>query len=412
MSISLYPHQKKAIREMKNGCILKGGTGVGKSYTAIAYFYFKVCGGKMSLDGRGSYSPPKTPMDLYIITTAKKRDDGDWLKECASFAISSSRDGSVGGIGLVVDSWNNIKRYIDVSNAFFIFDEQRLVGSGAWAKAFLKISEKNQWIVLSATPGDSWIDYASIFVANGFFKNRTEFIRNHVVYRPFTTFPQIQKYVGEGYLLKLRSKILVDMPYLRHTVRHKHQVFLQHDQKLLDRVIKDRWHIFEDRPLYDVSEMFRVMRKLVNSDESRRKKVVEIHGNHPRLIIFYNFDYELAILRQTCSDAGINYAEWNGNKHESLPESDSWVYLVQYVAGAEGWNCITTDAMLFYSLNYSYKVFEQAQGRIDRINTPYTDLHYYIFRSNTPIDRAIWRTLARKKDFNEREFIKETAVIG
>lgn len=407
MAIKLYPHQLKALKEMKNGIILKGGVGTGKSITSIAYYFIRDSGGNLNVNGTGDFEPFKRPKDLYIITTARKRDGKDWEGECAPFGLSTEREASFGNVKVTVDSWNNIVNYKEVKDAFFIFDEQRLVGSGAWVKAFIKIAKANSWIVLSATPGDNWMDYIPVFVANGFYKNRTEFLRRHVVYNNFSKFPKVDHYVETGILHALRRRVLVDMPYERHTVRHVRNHIVEHDKETFETVLKKRWHIYEERPIRDVAELFLVMRKLVNSDPSRLEAVKKLYEKHPRLIIFYNFNYELDMLRTLKDELGVPVTEWNGHKHEDIPESDSWIYLVQYTAGAEAWNCVSTDTIIFYSLNYSYKINEQAKGRIDRMNTKYTDLNYYILRSSSAIDTAITKSLAGKRSFNEKDYIKE-----
>lgn len=399
--VDLYPHQTKALREMKNGCILRGGVGTGKSRTAIAY-YILDCMGRFKINGAGGFKAMDRPRDLYIITTAKKRDDLEWLDEASNFGIG--RTESLYGTRITVDSWNNILAYKDVQNAFFIFDEQRLVGRGAWVKAFLDIAKRNRWILLSATPGDNWMDYVPVFIANGFYKNRSEFINEHVVFSPYAKFPKVERYTGTGVLDKYRRQILVEMPYSRHTTRHIENYTVDYDKALFDRVWKDRWNVYEDEPIKDVAELFRVARKVVNSDPSRLGAVLKLLEKHPRLIIFYNFNYELEMLRTLKTTLGIDVGEWNGHKHEPVPISDKWVYLVQYTAGAEGWNCITTDAMVYYSLNYSYKINEQGKGRIERLNTPYTDLYYYILRSGSPIDQAIYKSLLTKENFNEKQY--------
>lgn len=393
----------QAVRDLRNGKILRGGVGSGKSRTALAYFVFQVCHGEVPLNGSGTYRPMERPCNLYIISTAKKRDSLEWSREAADFGLSTDGDASQPGVHVTIDSWNNIGRYIHVKDSFFIFDEQRLVGSGAWVKSFLKIVKANQWILLSATPGDTWSDYIPVFLANGFYKNRTEFITRHVVFSRFSKFPKIEKFIDTPRLELFRSDVLVEMPYESHTRRHVENIMVEYDHELFERVTKDRWHIYEDRPLNDIAEMFIVMRKLVNSDPSRIGAVMQLWEKHPRLIIFYNHNHELATLRILADTLNAPVAEWNGHKHQQIPDTNGWLYLVQYTAGAEGWNCTATDAMVFYSLNYSYRVMEQAKGRIDRMNTSYKDLWYYILRSNSKIDNAIMKALAGKRNFNEKE---------
>lgn len=414
MAVRLDKHQLIALNELASGKILAGGVGVGKSRTALAWAFIKEMKGSAKINGRGEWKVPEEPRDIYVITTAKKRDELDWQGEAAIFGISTNHEDSIGGIKLTVDSWNNIQKYKGIYGAIFLFDEQRLVGSGQWVKAFLDIARKNRWILLSATPGDTWLDYIPVFVANGFYKNRTEFKQKHVVYENYSKFPKVKQYLGERRLERLRDSILVEMPLDRATTRHELYKIVEYDRELFRTVLRDRWNPYTQEPIRDVSELYRLMRRVVNEDGSRIWEIERLLQKHKRLIIFYNFNYELDILRNLGTLCPI--AEWNGHKHQSIPDTDTWIYLVQYTAGAEGWNCITTDAMVFYSLPYSYKLMEQAKGRIDRLNTPYFDLYYYIFRSAAPIDMAILRTLKRKKNFNEKsqKWIKppSTGVIS
>lgn len=402
--IQLKPHQIKAIAELHNGSVLRGDVGTGKSLTAVAYYYTKECAGEIRANGRGHWAGMREPKNLYILTTAKKRKEGDWGAELASFGLARGSGDNEAGVEVVVDSWNNILKYAEVKDAFFIFDEQRLVGSGAWVKAFLKIAKANRWILLSATPGDTWMDYIPIFVANGFYKNRTEFLRTHVVFNQFSKFPKVDRYIEVRRLVAYRNQLLVEMPMERSTIRNTRISPVEYDVARYTRVTKDRWHVYEDRPLKNVGEMFVVVRRLINTDPDRLRAIMKLMEKHPRLIVFYSFNYELDMLRTLMNTLGTNYAEWNGQKHQDVPEGQSWVYLVQYTAGSEGWNCITTDAIAFWSLTYSWRIFEQSHGRIDRLNTPYIDLWYYVLRSMAPSDMAIWKSLMTKKDFNEKEF--------
>ena len=401
--IELRDCQEEAIDQMHNGCILCGGVGSGKSRTSLAY-YFRECGG----DWKNGYSPMTNPRDLYIITTAHKRDTMEWEDEFGPFLITKHQDiAYYKDMTVVVDSWNNIKKYSNVYGAFFIFDEQRVVGKGAWVKAFLKIAKRNKWILLSATPGDTWIDYIPVFVANGFYRNATEFKNEHVVYRWVNkTYPQIDRYIGTGRLLKLRDSILVDIDLKRHTVPHHEDMYVRYDIPRYKDAMKTRWDPFKNEPIQQASGLCYVLRRIVNSDESRQMALLELYEKHPKMIVFYNFDYELDILKNLYYGEKVEIAEWNGHKHQPIPEGDRWVYLVQYTAGAEGWNCIKTNTIVFYSQNYSYKVMQQAAGRIDRLNTKFVDLYYYHLKTRSGIDLAISRALSEKKKFNEAKFIK------
>lgn len=404
MAVDLRDYQVDAVERMMNGCILCGGVGSGKSRTSIAY-YFKENGGEIGLKTKGKMTNPK---DLYIITTARKRDTKEWEGELAPFLLSTHPDATPYKNKVVIDSWNNIAKYKDVVNSFFIFDEQRVVGTGAWVKSFLKITKVNDWILLSATPGDTWQDYIPVFIANGFYKNRTEFDREHVIYSRFSKFPKVDRYINTGRLIRLRNKILVTMDFRRLTVSHHEDVYVKYDIPKYKEVTKTRWDPYKDEPITNAGGLCYIWRRIVNEDESRQVALMEIYEEHPKMIVFYNFDYELDILKEVFTNLGTEVAEWNGHKHQPIPESERWVYLVQYTAGAEGWNCIRTNCIVFYSQNYSYKVMQQSAGRIDRMNTPFTDLYYYHLKSRSGIDLAISKALAEKKTFNERRFVDRT----
>jgi hypothetical protein len=375
----MYAHQELALSKLSNGSILWGGVGSGKSRVAAAY-----------------YMKHEAPKQVIVITTAKKRDSLDWDGEFTKHGVG--KEHSVQGL-LVVDSWNNLHKYVAVAGQFFIFDEQRLVGSGQWVKSFLKIAKTNRWIMLSATPGDTWLDYIPVFIANGFYKNRTEFKREHVVYNSYAKFPKVDRYIGVQRLVKYRSQILVKMPYYKETVRHPVTCWMEYDKELYNTVWKKRWDPWKGRPVQEIGELCHLARKVVNSHSSRLSKVIELVKEHDRAIVFYNFDYELEMIRKLSNVRDLGYAEWNGHKHEEIPKTDKWVYVVQYIAGAEGWNCIETNTVIFWSMTYSYKLWEQAHGRIDRLDSPYLDLYYYNLRSKAVIDASVWRSLNAKKSF-------------
>ena len=403
MKISLFEYQKKAVLELKTGSILWGGVGSGKSLTALAYYYVVECGGSMEPE----LTKMKTPKDLYIITTPRKRDGLDWDDEATHFALSKDRESSIQNVLLTVDSWNNIGKYKEIKNAFFIFDEQKVVGYGSWVKSFLKIAKLNNWILLSATPGDTWMDYVPVFIANGYYKNKTDFTRQHVVYNTYTNYPKIDRYVGIGVLEKLKRKIIVKMDYHKKTIDNIVKLVVPFNEKKFDLIYEKRWNPFKNRPIQTASEAGYAKRQVVNSDPSRFDALLELIQKHRKVIVFYNFDYELDILRRLNDVLDIPIAEYNGHIHEPIPEGDSWVYIAQYLSAGEAWNCTETNTVVLYSRNYSYRQTIQAMGRIDRQNTPFLNLYYYFLTSESEIDKGIAKSYSEKKNFNEAKFLKK-----
>ena len=401
-NVKFYSYQIDAIENMHNGCILCGGVGSGKSLTALGYYY-KENGGNIRAE---KYNKMRNPCDLYIITTARKRDTLEWDHEMIPFLLSTDEKDNAYKNKVVIDSWNCITKYTDVKNAFFIFDEQRVVGKGVWVKSFLKIAKNNKWILLSATPGDTWMDYVPVFLANGFYRNRTDFNQQHVIFSPYTKYPSVLKYVNVRRLMRLRDRVLVDMDFNRSTRSEHENITCTYDRQLYMTAQKRRWDVFKEEPIQNAGGLCYVLRKVVNSDSSRLDALDDILKIRKKIILFYNFDYEREAIIEHLTKRRYPFSEWSGHAHQEIPSADKWVYLVQYTAGCEGWNCIKTDTTVFYSQNYSYKVMEQACGRIARLNTPFEILHYYHLVSQSPIDRAIANAIKTKKNFNERRFVK------
>lgn len=398
----LRDYQMDAVKRMRNGCILNGGVGSGKSRTGL-YYYFSQQGGSIE---NGRYVPMKNPKDLYIITTARKRDTLEWNQELIPFLMYPFEDPNERYYDnkIVIDSWNNIQKYQDIKGAYFILDEDKVTGKGAWVKAFLKIAKNNDWIILSATAGDTYMDYVPVFLANGFYKSRAEFNREHVQFARYVKYPKVERYYNTRKLERLRDRLLVEMDFDRHTVRHDEDIFVKYDIQKYKRIMRDRWNPWEDRPIKTAAELCYSLRRVVNEDEDRQRVLLELAERHPRMIIFYSYDYERDILLNLYYGEDVEVAEWTGHAHQPVPDSKKWIYLVQYTAGSDAWNCIKTDTIVFYSQTYSWKTLEQAHGRIDRMNTPYIDLYYYHIRSRSGIDLAITRALKNKKNFNERKF--------
>lgn len=406
MTVTYRPEQIQAVRQLQNGSILAGGVGSGKTLTSLAWYLTSVCNAASFKEG-GSLAKKKVKGSptLYVITTAKKRDSLEWEEEAARLGLSTDPACSFTGSSIVVDSWNNIGKYSDREHAVFFFDEQRASGSGRWVKEFLKITRKNTWLLLSATPGDVWMDYLPVFMAHGFFRTRTEFMEDHVIFDRFAKYPKVKRYIGEAKLQRLRRSILVEMPVERHTTRERETVYCDYDRDLYRWVVKNRMDPWTEEPLRDAGRVCRILRKVVSDNDWRSEQAKRILSSNERVIVFYNYNYELDRILAVAESLGLPTAQWNGHRHDAIPAEPRWVYICQYTSAAEGWNCTSTDTVLFWSLNYSWRVTEQCEGRIDRLNTPYSRLKYYFLESHSSIDEAVRRSLSSKKVFNERAFV-------
>lgn len=406
MTVVYRPEQIQAVRQLQNGSILAGGVGSGKTLTSLAWYLTSVCNAASFKKG-GSLAKKKVndSPTLYVITTAKKRDSLEWEEEAARLGLSTDPACSFTGSSIVVDSWNNIGKYSDREHAVFFFDEQRASGSGRWVKEFLKITRKNTWLLLSATPGDVWMDYLPVFMAHGFFRTRTEFMEDHVIFDRFAKYPKVKRYIGEAKLQRLRRSILVEMPVERHTTRKRETVYCDYDRDLYKWVVKNRMDPWTEEPLRDAGGVCRILRKVVSDNDWRSEQAKRILSSNERVIVFYNYNYELDRILAVAESLGLPTAQWNGHRHDAIPAEPRWVYICQYTSAAEGWNCTSTDTVLFWSLNYSWRVTEQCEGRIDRLNTPYSRLKYYFLESHSSIDEAVRRSLSSKKVFNERAFV-------
>lgn len=391
LNIQLTDYQVDAVEKMHNGCILRGGTGSGKTLTSLVHVFEKILGGSSPLYPNHTYQRPRVDIPVYVITTPKKRDSCDWTSEAALVPLSLT----------AVDSWNNIQKYEYIKNAIFIFDESKVIGYGAWTQAFLKITKNNAWVLLSATPADTWIEYMPVFIANGFYKNKTEFELEHVMWSRYAKYPKVERYLNTSRLIRHRDSILVDMPDNRATTQHHKDILCDFDFLNYNILSKERWDIFNNKPIRDISQLCYTLRRLVNSDESRLDALSSIYARHKKVIVFYNYDYELYIIRDWCAANNIVYSEWNGHNHDAIPNTKFWIYLCQYTAAKEAWNCIDTDCIVFYSQTYSYKALIQSAGRIDRMNTTFMHLYYYHFLSTAPIEIGIQKALIQKENFNE-----------
>lgn len=408
--VNLRQFQHECVQALRSGKVLAAGVGAGKSIMALYWYVTKCCTVRTSHNANGELFQimPGSP-DLVIITTAKKRDNHEWDDELYRYALHQGENSKkMGRVHVTIDSWNNITKYVDTS-AVFIFDEQRAIGSGAWSKAFVRIARRNPWVMLSATPADTWSDWCPIFVADGFYRNRTEFFRRHAVYSRYTKYPRIDRWIDEDYLNRCRDRVLVTCEVPRETERVVHQLTCAYDKETVRKAMKTRWNPETEEPFLNATELCFYLRRVIDTDPTRLSYAAHVVRDHRKVIIFYTLRAELEQILKLEEVTGVPVYQYNGGRHDDLPQGNSWVYAVQFQAGSEGWNCTSCNTVLYWSLPYSYKQAEQAAGRIDRLDTSYKTLNYYIMRSFAPLDLGIIRALRNKENFNASGFLRSSA---
>lgn len=135
-----------------------------------------------------------------------------------------------------------------------------------------------------------------------------------------------------------------------------------------------------------------------------------LNSTNERLIVFYNFNAELAVLTEVVKAAERPLSFVNGHVKDltAYEEQSDSVTLIQYQAGAMGLNLQKANKVIYFTLTDKSELFEQSKKRIHRIgqNLP---CFYYLLICKNSVEELVLKTLEQRRDFTD-ELFKESEV--
>lgn len=136
-----------------------------------------------------------------------------------------------------------------------------------------------------------------------------------------------------------------------------------------------------------------------------------IQSTSDRLIIFYNFNDELDILKGICEALERPYSQVNGSIKDLLAyeEFDDSISIIQYQAGAMGLNLQKCNKIIYFSLPERSELFEQSKKRIHRIGQSQS-CFYYVMMTKDTIEGTIYENLKMRRDYTDDLFIYEQST--
>jgi len=128
-----------------------------------------------------------------------------------------------------------------------------------------------------------------------------------------------------------------------------------------------------------------------------------LESTNDRLIVFYNFNDEIAALTELCDERPISIVNGSIKDLESYDQYDDSVTFVQYQAGAMGLNLQKANKVIYFTLPQSSELFEQSKKRVHRIGQN-QHCFYYIMMVAGSVEEDILKTLELRKDYSDELF--------
>lgn len=140
-----------------------------------------------------------------------------------------------------------------------------------------------------------------------------------------------------------------------------------------------------------------------NADKVKAFKDL-VDSTDDRLIVFYNFNDELEVLKSAVEDKPISIINGQTKDLTAYENSYNSVTFVQYQAGAMGLNLQKANKIIYFTPPLSSELFEQSKKRIHRIGQEQACFYYQL---TSGIEHRIYSTLKMRKDYTDKLFEEE-----
>lgn len=416
-NITLFDYQKEAIENYKEKSFNLSDTGVGKTVMALGSFIESKC------------------KKLLVICLAPKVVDFAEDGVLMNVDITPLNRGSKKNKELLAESdkvaisfesvWRipEFLKWVD-EDTFIIIDESHKVAntSSKVTKYVMKLSKKAKYTYLcTATPISNgkyeqyYPQLKMLGVYNGTKKEYYNmFVDERMTRMGGSQFMQITGYRNIDLLENMVNQCSVnykrDKPYLPEDYVYKTKKPAMFNKLKKNRMYKtDNGEVIE---LDNSSKLFNALRcvshgfllginKQVSKEPFERlQAILETHNNE-RVVIFYNYNIELEMLKQLLSKLKRPTSEYNGARKDLKEFKGKYngVVLAHYKSASTGINdFVISNVMVFNSLPLSSIELTQSKGRIDRQGQGKKPMYYFII-PDTPVEKKIFEQITNGKDF-------------
>lgn len=403
----LYDFQKDAVAHLLTGRhFIISGVGSGKTAMALTW-------AAEQCRQTGKHK-------VLVVTTASKVRTGDFEKEDKIWTDDSEKR------EMAVISWHKLKAWVEqnwkgLDEWVVIFDEaQRSKGySTGMGKAFLKITKQNpDWAGFTGTPGDTWADYISYFVATNQTRNKTAYLHEFANVQTYKGYPEIVGWRNEDRLKAMWAHISYapDTSIVAQQLpKEQYRTITLPKPRAYSKTLKTRLN--EQGEFLDTAgAMVAELRRLCFTKDKQQWVADFVEGVESGVVMFYNYIATGDKLAEICEKAlGKSGRVWRiDGKHHEIPTAETIgakdVVLCQWQSGSEALNFQFLHYWVGVELCYSNSMLQQAMGRIRRIGQEHPMSFYRLLTDGT-IEQDIAEALKNKKEFSEKVWCLGKGII-
>ncbi|WP_368076685.1 SNF2-related protein [Clostridium tyrobutyricum] len=405
--IKLYPHQIQALKETEK-------------FSRVGYFLDMGLG--KTFVGSEKLNQLDAPYNLLICQKSKIDDWYDHFKSYYDYkVIKYNKAQEISRHSVVIINYDLIWRrpeLMKLKDFTLMCDESSMIKNekSERAKFILKMKAKNI-ILLSGTPtGGKYEQLWSQCKLLGWKISKKlywqEFIKS--VLLDIGGF-KIKKVTGYKNVDRLKRKLheygavfmkTDEVFELPEQIEQKIKIKNTKEYKIFK---KDRLITINNTELVGDTSLTKMLYLRQLSSQYNKNKVNQLkdilESTEDRIIIFYNFNKELEIIKKLCEklDKPISIINGAVKDLDNFNQYNNSITLVQYQAGAMGHNLQKSNKIIYFSLPLQSELFEQSKKRIHRIGQEKTCFYWYLITQNS-IEEQIYQTLKERRDYTNKLF--------